>query len=302
MIMRRLVGAVALLLAAATPVLADDTCHLIRITSLDMNIDEEGGTYVPMTIGGQSVNLLIDTGGIDSMLTRTAVNTLGLHPTSLDGRYVVLFGGQRIDHYALALNIVFGGLTAPSMRFLVMPDGLPAELSGTLAPDILRAYDDDFDFANAKFSLFSPDHCPGRVVYWTQGDYAQIGFATDRVGHISFPVLLDGKEIRTDMDTGSSRSILSLEQAEDLFGFDEKSAALTALPGRGSSHSYKYPFKTLIFGGVTVTNPDIILVSDAQSRLPGGRHFILGMGILRQLHMYIAYHEEKLYVTAASAH
>jgi hypothetical protein len=44
-------------------------------------------------------------------------------------------------------------------------------------------------------------------------------------------------------------------------------------------------------------------VSDSVSHLfDSETKLILGMGILRQLHIYIAYREKKLYVTAASAH
>jgi len=55
-------------------------------------------------------------------------------------------------------------------------------------------------------------------------------------------------------------------------------------------------------GGVSVENPDLLLYPRGAMALPGDPELILGMGILRQLHMYIAYKERKLYVTAASAH
>jgi hypothetical protein len=59
----------------------------------------------------------------------------------------------------------------------------------------------------------------------------------------------------------------------------------------------------MTFGGVSVVNPDIMLVPDSVSRMHASSdHIVLGMGILRQLHLYIAYHEKELYVTPASAH
>jgi predicted aspartyl protease len=301
MMFRHLGVVAALLWLLPAPSTAAEACHLVRITNVDLAMDEEGGVSVPMSIGGRDFKLLIDTGGVTSMLTETSVKVLGLAPKRTEGIDFMMIGGVRIDHYVVAHDIVFGGLTAASLDFLIMPDTrVSSSIGGTLAPDILRAYDDDFDFANAKFSLFSQDHCKGRVVYWTTGPHAAIPFKIDDVGHIELPVQLDGKDIDVNIDTGSSRSYMSFDAAKDMFGFDEKNSALKVVGGGETGLDYKYPFKTLTFEGVAVNNPDLVLVS--KWRLPGVPRLILGMGILRQLHMYIAYKERKLYVTAASAH
>jgi ABC-type hemin transport system substrate-binding protein len=70
----------------------------------------------------------------------------------------------------------------------------------------------------------------------------------------------------------------------------------------GMPVSYQYPFKSLTFSGVAVANPDIVLVSDRASKEYGQPDLIIGMGILRQLHIYLAYHERNLYLTSADAH
>jgi hypothetical protein len=47
----------------------------------------------------------------------------------------------------------------------------------------------------------------------------------------------------------------------------------------------------------------LMLVPDAQSKLRTGEpRMLLGINVLRQLHLYIAYHEHTLYVTPATAH
>jgi hypothetical protein len=61
---------------------------------------------------------------------------------------------------------------------------------------------------------------------------------------------------------------------------------------------YNYPFQTLTFGGVTVNRPHIQIVSDPVWREDD---LLLGVGILSQLHLYIAYGEKKLYITPALA-
>jgi predicted aspartyl protease len=294
----------ALLPAAARAADDDGACHLLRVTSVDMSINASSHITVPLTIAGRDLTVAIDTGGVDSMINQSVVDQLGLHSEIFTNVRVEMFGGRRIDHIATAHDIVFGGLKAHTMPFLVMPDaGLAGDIQGILGPDILRAYDDDFDFANMTFALFQPSHCEGSLVYWTRDDHSEIPFKVDFTGHIQFPVTLDGQEISVLLDTGAESSMIDLETAERLFGFDANDPRLTKLGPTPHGFTYKFPFKTLTFGGVTVQNPNLFLVSRDDSHLSGTSwHGLIGIGILRQLHMYVSYHQRKLFVTAASAH
>jgi predicted aspartyl protease len=301
----RFAGAFAAFVSCAAPgAAADDRpCNVIRVASLDMSTDEAGGLEVPMSVGGRTVNLLIDTGGVDSMLSESVVANLKLPVMGIFDVRVIMFGGIPITKRTYAHDVDFGGLKAPRMYFLVAPNSvLPEGADGFLAPDVMRAYDDEFDFGNARFNLFLQKHCKANLAYWTKEDHSEIPFALDGAGHMRFVIALDGRNIRADLDTGASRSFLNLEEAEDLFGFNEGDPRLETLEKTSTGHVYRYPFKTLSFGGVSVTNPDLMLVSRRDERMPGGPTMLLGMGILRQLHMYIAYGEKTLYVTAASAH
>lgn len=286
---------------------ADKQCRVVHAATLDMGTDEYGGVIVPMNIGGKTVHLLVDTGGVLSMLTKSSVKSLGLPVTALrDGMSLRMFGGTRIDRRTTAWDVDFGGLKSNSMGFVIMPDGwLPNGIDGTVAPDILSAYDAEFDFANNKFYLASQDHCPGQVVYWTQSAYAAIPMFIDTDGHISFSVDLDGKTITASIDTGSTRSYMSLEAAKSEFGIDAKNPDLKPLPDSNDKiRSYHYPFKKLSLVGIAYNNPDLVLVPDNDSKTmgPGGARIILGMGFLRRLHLYIAYRETTIYATGATAH
>jgi predicted aspartyl protease len=191
-------------------------------------------------------------------------------------------------------------LAAPFKEFLIMPDHMaPAGIDGTLAPDILRAYDDDFDFANATFSLVSKDHCPGKVVYWTDTGYSEVPFYRDRVGHIQTEVEMDGARFRVIFDTGFSRSIMGLDEARNLFHIPADSPLLKPADAPGFPGAFRYPFRRMTFGGVTLQNPDIILIPERDSRIEGA---IIGISVLRQMHIYVAQDEGNMYVTPATAH
>jgi predicted aspartyl protease len=275
-------------------------CGLNPSATLPMTFDDSGGIVVPMTIGVAKISLIVDTGGIDSMLSASTVNALRLPLGHLHKVRVLMFGGYHIDDFAEAHDIVLGGLHADTMRFLVMPDDpLSPGVDGTLAPDVLRAYDDDFDFARATLKLFSPGHCPGQLVYWTKQDFTAIDFRVDRTGHILLQAEMDGAKFRVGIDTGSSRSVMGLDEAMNLYHFRRDSPNLREVHEPGMSRAYRYPFKSLTFGGVTVDNPDILLVPESDSEITGA---LIGMTILRRMHLYLSYREQKMYVTAASAH
>lgn len=275
----------------------EENCKLGRYASLPITIDESGGVTVPIKVEDQVQNMLVDTGGAFSMLTESAAARLKLFRMAIPLAWMEMFGGRKLDHYVTAHSMEIAGAHVHDRDFVLIPDdALPPGVDGILAPDILQVFDVDFDFAASKLNLFSQEHCEGKVVYWTHDPHAQIPFKLDDDRHIKIDLQLDGKDVSTILDTGSDLSLLSLETAEDLFGFDEATL---------KKNKYHYPFKTLTLQGVIVNNPDILLVPDDKSKIMGDigqPKMILGMGILRQLHLYIAYREHNIYVTAATAH
>jgi predicted aspartyl protease len=297
-------GVSALLLMA--PARAAEDCTLQRIASVDMGIDTNGRMTVPMMAGAEHLTMLVDTGGLITAISNSVADSQRWRISLVNAR-VEVYGGLTLSTFTIAHDIDLGGLKASSMSVLVMPDAaLPDGVRGLLAPDILRGFDDDFDFANAKLNLYSPKHCDGQVVYWTKDPYAQIGIRIDRDGHMVIPVTLDGKKAKFGLDTGASISVMDWDTAKDLFGIDEHSPGVTEVKDEDGHHSvYKYAFKDLTFGNadtgaVSVANPVITLVPSNVSNM---RHQnLIGIGIMRKLHLYVAYQEQNLYVTPAAAH
>jgi hypothetical protein len=203
--------------------------------------------------------------------------------------------------------------------FLVDPSGITGNLDGRLSPDLLRGYDVDFDFANNKMNFFAQDHCPGKVVYWTTS-YASIPMTLDRIGHIVIRVELDGETLDAVVDTGAAQSTISETYASRAFHIGATSPGASPVPNAGpdSLIQYRYAFKALTMNGIAVKNPVINVLPDRaeqQIRAQLGKladdpqfgvdqqpRLIIGMDVLRQLHLYIAYKERMLYVSGASAH
>jgi hypothetical protein len=107
---------------------------------------------------------------------------------------------------------------------------------------------------------------------------------------ITVPVVLDGLPIKAEIDTGTSGSVLSEDFASSSYG--HRSGA-------------DWNFGTLSFEGVSIGSPRIDVVPDSVSgrnTSAGVPPLIVGKDILSHFHVYIAYGEKRLYLTARDAH
>lgn len=282
--MRVVLASLVLLLLTVSP--AHGGCTPLE--SFTLETDWYGGVTVPVNINGKPVRLLVDTGGVNSMLTATTVETLGLVPQPIRNSRVTLYGGLQLTRFVRTAAAA-GGASGPS-DFYVMPDNrIPYALSGTLAPDFLSRFDVEFDFKGAAMRLNAPGSCP---------DGTGVPLVRDSAHHLIVPVVLDGKTVAAMLDTGASRSDMSLETARELFGADLKLEK--ANRDDAEAGLFTHGFKNLSIGGVTVKEPDIVVVPDDISRRPkGSPRLILGMGVLRRLHLTISYVRQQ--ITLANA-
>ena len=162
--MRRAIVGLVMLLAAA-PASAKDACHPTPAGSLDMTINSL--ITVPIALGGQTFTVAVSTGG-PSLLSQSVVDSLGIHTQRLTALGFSMFGGKRIENFVVLRDINLGGHKVGPTAFLVAPEGaLPSRYQGVIAPDVLRSYEVEFDFAHQKLNLFEPDYCDGNPVYWT---------------------------------------------------------------------------------------------------------------------------------------
>ena len=282
-------------LSFVQPISADTPApsyKLMRKAALDMTMDDTGRITVPVTFNGTKQEMMVDTGASETIVTAHAVEALNLTPHEAPhGLYMQGFGGRIIRSVVDVAEFGFGGMKGKNFQLFV--DSQEMETAGLLGADFLYFFDVDFDFAAAKLNLLSPDHCPGKVVYWTRGAYGTVPFTIDD-NHIEINVKLDGQDVSAILDTGASDTVMSLERASFAFDLDRDNLA----------KSRHYPFKTLSFGEVSVGNPAILLMRDRESRVMGrgsnSLHMIVGMGVLRRLHLYISYKEKMIYVTPAT--
>jgi predicted aspartyl protease len=249
-------------------------------------------------LNGVDLNFLVDTGGVGATIADQQSFNLGLvdMPVNKPLRGV---GGTDLNRFAFVGKFSLGRLEGTGIPVWLDPR-LPPGTDGTLSPDMMKQYDVDIDFPRGTLSLFSQKHCKGQVVHWTRSGFVVLPMELESSGHIEVTVAVDGKKFTAILDTGARNSIISLSAARAL-GIREGSPDLKPIKMSNPKYrAYDYPFKSLDFDGISVTNPRLQIVSD--NFLPSIRmDMIIGISMLRRLHLYIAYGEQKLYITPAGA-
>jgi predicted aspartyl protease len=279
-------------------------CKLVQITSLDAARDEAGGLTVPATIEGHDKPLLIDTAGIYSLLTESSVAEMKLSRRAMNSQLHMTLGadGHLLTAGAIAHSFKLGNIVADKMEFAIIPDNMIAHgASGTLGPSVMANYDMEIDPAHNKVNLYSQNHCPGEVVYWTRSPYAAIPMRLDSFLHIILPVNLDGHTFEALIDTGSSHSWLLYDLAKAPFGWSDDTKELTPATDAGAETGwYRYPFKSLSLNGVDIRNPRIDVHKGSGSAADRPT-LVIGMDVLSKLRTFISYSEHMLYFTPANA-
>jgi predicted aspartyl protease len=272
-------------------------CKLRVVMSAEMQTIPDGRVTIPVQMEGHDYRLMIDTGGYINTVTPMLVKREGYHPRQSPG-FLRGMGTTKLDTYVTVKDFAIGHSHGKDFEFFV-DDFNDNFFDGTLAPQVLAVYDVDLDFGHGKVNLISPDHCPGSVTYWANSSTVVPIEIKDKT-HIRIPVTIDGKEIMATVDTGAHTSFITMRAASRYLGIDEKDPALKS---RGNvavngmvGPVYNYPFQTLSFGAVTVSHPHIEMVAD---NVWNENDLLLGIGVLRQLHLYIAYKERKMYITPA---
>lgn len=292
-------GAFAALLALSSA-MAEDDCRLTLAASLPIDPSNIHRVIIPAEIDGKPLRLFIDTGSPFTGITPAAAQRLqaDVHLITGELRPIFPYAGGQVTHFAKVKQFTLGGMTAPRAQFVIMPHE-ETDADGLLGADFLRQFDVEFDFANAKVNLFAPHPCNGKVVYWTQTEtVSMIPFRAEQSDpHLRLDLVLDGKSVPAIIDTGAPRTSISDQAARDWFQIDENTPGVVKL----GHNTLRYRFKALELEGLTVQNPEIMIVHGVVIDRPNYQALV-GLNTLRQLHLYVAYKEHKLYVTSATAH
>jgi hypothetical protein len=278
-------------------------CKLHRVASFPM-MRVGNLVTIPVLVNGETKHFMVDTGGYVTSISQDAAAAMKLVPHDIVFTRIQDAGGKEATKYVYADSFKLGGMEAKKFDLMVDNVNSPG-IDGTLAPDLLRNFDVEFDFAAMIMNLFRPHPCDGKAAYWTQA-FITLPMEVTKAGHTRVDVTLDGEDMNAILDSGADVSVMTFGSARRFFSLHPDSEGVAKAGhltgGLGSvNDSYRYPFKSLSIGEVAVSNPTLRL-ADAPTVLADEHvSLILGMSELRYLHLYFAYHERKLYVSAVQA-
>jgi hypothetical protein len=180
---------------------------------------------------------------------------------------------------------------------------------------MLNRVDLDLDFGGNTINLISADHCAGSVLYWKPDvsgalDMTRVGLN----GKYKVPVTMDGHSFDAVLDTSQPFSNMPAGVAKNVFDLTASSPDMQRLGIQNQTGDavFRHAFAKLTFGGVTITNARFNIVPDNTNkniRLTDERNrralgvslpITIGMNVLRHLHVYFAYRESRVYLSAAT--
>ena len=301
-----------ILLLTATVAQAQDCAPAKLLASVAMHSAEPESNIrtVPVTLNGTTRHMILDTGGAVTQLSRDTIEELKL-PVRDSGAAVYDINGRVSRRFAVVDDFTFGQLNRKDAALMVWPEPR-RPYAGELAQDMLQPYDVDVDFGAGILKMFAKDHCPG-----PQGWTPTVRTTMRNKGwHLHIPVTLDGHTYDAIFDTGSRHTIMRLPAARRDFDLRPDSPGMTpynAINGDAFLTGYLHNFSKMSFGGMTVDNPEVMVVPDIMNRnadtSPMARNrayhhnadlilpeLSLGMDVLKHLHLFMAFGEQALYI------
>jgi predicted aspartyl protease len=169
-------------------------------------------------IDGQPVDIAIDTGGSTTWVWSDASRRLGLHLT-YEGRIKFYgVGGETQPSQTILKRLQIGTIYGDNVHLLVLPS--PNRPIGAadlvLGNDMFARFDTEFDLAHGKIRLLQPEGCTiDELPYWTD-TYSQADLESGSMLNevIKTRILVNGKPVEAELDTGSQFSAITRQAAE----------------------------------------------------------------------------------------
>jgi predicted aspartyl protease len=268
---------------------------------------------VEVSINGQPVKFLLETGSDTTIITREAAARLGLHTTFLNGVTFYGVGGSDGAQITTIRDLKIGAGAVHDVRMVVTGRGLrSSEYAGLLGADFFLQGDDiEFDFAGGVVRLFKPKDCKGDdVAYWAKS----YSLASLLPGQAQEPVHLyvdlNGRKVEAVLATGFSHTTVTpnLARSAGVSPHVTNVSAAGKVDGLGDKpvETYVAEFPTLSIGDETVRNVTIQLgdlFAAATDTPPGSRlsetvmddTMLLGADFFKAHRIYVARSQGKMY-------
>jgi len=299
-------------------------CKLTQYASAEIAVGPSGALLVPVQVGGRDVWMVLQMSSGMAMIWPAAVEQLGLKSRRV--RQDNLFAnGIPIEREVEVQSIRIGGANFADWTLQVQPGPqqpmsqlLGKPVIGTVSARFMNVVDVEIDLAGRRMNLFKQTTCRGEAVYWSR-EYTAVKLFQDRSGLLYFPMELDGNYVETSLNTLGPRARFSEVIAKKYFRFDRNSPGVQRLPvGGGVLPLVGMRRMALTAKEISMPDVPVFLYDDTGRKCEPAKSerdsaaigfsncfstvpFEIGTDLLKQLRIYIASKEERIYFTRAAS-
>jgi predicted aspartyl protease len=252
-------AAVATLATSAAQ--AASTCRLQSLGELPLSL-RDGHLFVDVRIDGRPARMILASGAFTTELSHAGAAALDLNAKPVSAVQLAQAYGASADPDAAVARVAtlqLGALVAHNLYLPVVGNPPPGDAQGILGPDFLSQADVEFDVPAGRLRFFRSKGCKGDdVVYWGQAYSSAPMTGSDAGRHIRVTVQANGAPVVAELDTGSSRSVMT-ERAAEWAGVTPQAegvviAADPAGAGPRTVPTYAGVLNTLAFGDEIIRN------------------------------------------------
>jgi tetratricopeptide (TPR) repeat protein len=256
-------------------------------------------------INGVEARFVLDTGAFFSTISRDTAVQYQLPITQVPGDsfYIQGISGKEKAQVATAQSFAFLGIPLPNVQFFVIDENVGGESAGIIGQNLLRVWDAEYDLANGIVRFIKPVGCGDQpLAYWavnTPYSAVELKYMDVVQPHLRATATINGHRITVEFDTGSPRSILSLQAAKRV-GITPNSAGVKFL-GMGAGvgpelvKMWTAPVETFQLGGERVEHAHVLIADLGHAS--NEFDMLLGDDFFLSHRIYVAYSQRKLYFT-----
>ncbi len=248
--------------------------------------DAAGLLEAPVTIGGQRVSMVLDTGANLSVISQSFAQRLRLKVSGRQTTVTANAPGELPAHTAIIPLLRFGTAEFRNVAVLVLEDAaleiseLHYRIPGSLGFPVLSALGRITFFADGRFGAGLPSKAGGLL---------KSDLFLEKLTPV-VAVTIDGKQQLFTIDTGSTSTLLSASYyREHHDDFVSQQPHQLDLLGAGTSVSipaYNMPKLSVSVGGETVSLTNVPVMTEPRDRFDTKFCGNLGQDLLRQFRSY----------------
>jgi predicted aspartyl protease len=284
-------------------------CQMESVTEIPVDA-HQNQLVTHGVIDGHAVRVLIDTGANLSLIWRPAIEGLGLHLINGPRTKLYGLGGESYVYSASVKELRVASFAVKNRRFPVAGD-LPSGMDFILGEDLLSQTAMEFDLRHDVVRMVEPTGCTiAQLPYWaTTYSIADLIASPRDAQAIRVNVLLNGRPVRAQIDSGSSISILTTAVADSLgIRYVSTTGEIVGV-GRGSLETWVADVQTFTLGDETIKNTRLRVAQMGKyrtmvpigSRIPvavaGEPEMLLGLDFLRAHHVLVDNSTRKIVFT-----